>query len=97
MDKLYVIVRDDLSMSQKAVQSGHALAAWLLENPNNTWMNQTLVYLKVPDKDHLNDLRIWLSYYNYEYTGFSEPDIGNQLTAIASLGSNKRFSKLALQ
>jgi len=32
MSKLYVIVRDDLSPAQKAVQAGHAAMEWIIEN-----------------------------------------------------------------
>jgi hypothetical protein len=33
MNKLYIIIRKDLSASQRAVQAGHAVAEWILENP----------------------------------------------------------------
>ena len=31
--RMYVLIREDLKPSYRAVQAGHALAAFLLENP----------------------------------------------------------------
>lgn len=50
MHKLYVLIRNDLSNAQKAVQGGHALAQWLIENPYTNWTNGTLIYLTVKNE-----------------------------------------------
>lgn len=34
MQKLYVLIRSDLSHEQQAVQAGHAVAEWLLKFPD---------------------------------------------------------------
>lgn len=93
--KLYIVTRKDLSKSQQAVQAGHALAEYLLKN-KTTWDNGTLVYLSVPNKDVLKCLTLKLKQDNIYYTKFIEPDFGDELTAIASLGSNKYFEHLKL-
>ena len=45
MERLYILVRKDLPLVYSMVQGGHAIAAWLLANKNQTWNNQTLVFL----------------------------------------------------
>lgn len=93
--KMYVIVRNDLTTGQKAVQAGHALAEWMLED-SESWKNTTLVYLAVKDKDHLEMLVCDLQWSDVKYVQFNEPDINNEITAIASYGMNKAFKKLRL-
>ena len=93
--KLYVVTRQDLSKSQQAVQAGHALATFLLAEKSTCW-NGTLVYLKVNDEVALKHLTKALEYSNINHVSFKEPDIGNELTAIASLGNNKFFKGLKL-
>jgi hypothetical protein len=94
-NKLYVVTRNDLTKSQQAVQSGHALAEFLLTH-NTNWTNGTLVYLKVVNEVSLKDLTKELNNSNIAYVSFKEPDRGDELTAIASLGNNSTFKSLQL-
>lgn len=92
--KLYVLVRADLSKSQQAVQAGHALAQFLLEHRDTAWDNGTLVYLKVPDEQVLQQWAEKLKQFGI--STFREPDIGDQLTAIAALGVGEHVRGLSL-
>lgn len=96
MKKLYVVVRNDLSRSQQAVQAGHALAEYVLANRNIDWDNGTLVYLSIRDEHELKDLTERLEYDRIHHNSFREPDMDNQMTAIASLGNNEHFEKMRL-
>lgn len=44
-DRLYVLVHDDLTPAQRAVQGAHAVAQFMLEHPG-AWANETLVILR---------------------------------------------------
>lgn len=80
---LYVVTRNDLSPSARAVQSGHAVAQFLLEHKTD-WNNGTLVYLKAHNEDHLRELIGNVKDRNHSI--FVEPDLGMSLTAVAVLG-----------
>ncbi len=94
--KLYVIVRKDLTHSQRAVQAGHALAAYLLHSPFCRWQNETLIYLGVKGLKQLQRLENKLQYNGIKYVTFHEPDLNNELTAIASDVNSKIFERLNL-
>jgi len=53
-NRLYILIREELSNAQRAVQAGHALAQWLIEHGiehrHRDWCNQTLIYLIIPDE-----------------------------------------------
>jgi hypothetical protein len=94
--KLFVVVRKDLSTSQQIVQSGHAIAEFLLKKPDTKWDNGTLVVLGLTNLDELNKLIFKLDHTGVGWVGFQEPDIGNELTAIACDEDESIFSGMEL-
>ena len=94
--KLYVIVRKDLSVSQRAVQAGHAVAQFLLYGPFSRWKNGTLIYLGIKNLKRLEKLIYQLKNNNINYVEFREPDIGNQITAIATDQHSELFERMRL-
>lgn len=85
--KMYILIRDDISKSQQAVQGGHALAAFMLSYPDlaEEWGNKTIVYLKT-DYEKLQLLKKTLPLADINLASFNEPDIEDQLTAFAAYG-----------
>lgn len=79
MKKLYVLIDQKLDAVYGCVQGGHAVAQWLLEHPNQEWNNSYLIYLYAD----LDKWKVRLDLVNKDYSSFYEPDLGNQLTAIA--------------
>ena len=97
MKKLYILTRRDLKPSYQAVQAGHAVAEWILRHQGQSeWDNGTLVYLGIDDEQELQRWTEKLDCKDMQWTGFTEPDIGDQMTAIACLSDGKIFSNLKL-
>ncbi len=96
MKKLYVIVRKDLSISQRAVQAGHAVAEFLLRGPSSRWSNGTLIYLGVKGLNQLENLKYKFEREDIPYIEFREPDIGSETTAIATDMRTKHVERLNL-
>ena len=92
MNKLYVLVRKDLTPSYQAVQAGHAVAEWLLYD--QSWQNETLVYLGVKNEEDLSRWVNKLERKRIPHVLFREPDIENQATALASYGDGRIFRNL---
>jgi hypothetical protein len=92
--RLYVLVRKDLPESYRAIQAGHAVAEWLLHD--RSWNNETLIYLTTKDESTLNRWVDKLDFRGIKWVGFREPDLGNQLTAIAALSDGRIFKNLEL-
>lgn len=88
MQKLYVLVRTNMPKNYQAVQAGHAVAEFTLQYPE-LWQNQTLIYLRVKDENELQD---WADRLHEDYiirTPFYEPDLNDEITALAVLSSPK--------
>ena len=81
---MFVIVRKDLSTSQQAVQAGHALAEHLLHGPFSRWHNGTLVYLGVKGLKQLENIKRKFEVEGIPHKEFREPDLNNEITAIAT-------------
>ena len=94
--KLFIIVHKDLTPSQMAVQAGHAVAEYLLHSHFSRWKNETLIYLGVKDLRKLHQLKYKFERDGITYTEFREPDLNNELTAIATDVESKHTERLNL-
>jgi hypothetical protein len=107
--KLFIITRNDLSSSQKAVQAAHCAAQFQKEYPGSPWINGTMILL-VPRQDSMAfksmeacfpkgsdffDRLVPTFHYNY-ITKWREPDQDNRITSIAILADfyNNRIADL---
>lgn len=93
MNKLYVLIRKDLTTSQQAVQAGHAVAEYLLKTKNNKWTNGTLIYLGVPNGKKLKSWCDKLNFLDISYVCFKEPDLNNEITALAVIPEDANIFK----
>lgn len=89
MSKCCIIKNNTPELRQRLEQAGHAVAQWLLEHPNQNWNNNYLYA-------DLDKWRFRLDLTNKDYSTFHEPDLNNQLTAIALQDDGRMFKKLKL-
>lgn len=84
---MYVITRSDLEPGYQAVQSMHALRQFTAEHPevDREWFESSnyLGLLSVANEDELVKLIEQAADLGIKYSIFREPDIGDQITAIA--------------
>jgi hypothetical protein len=78
---MYVLIRNDLSNAQKAVQSAHAAieASRAFIKPGQEHPSVIIVTVKSEHK-----LKTIAEKLQVKFRAFFEPDIGNQMTAIAT-------------
>lgn len=84
---MYVITRSDLDPGYQAVQSMHALRQFTAEHPevDRQWFEQSnyLGLLSVANEIELQDLISMAVQQDIKFSIFREPDIEDQITAIA--------------
>lgn len=100
---MYVVVRQDLHQDYQSVQAGHAAIQFQHDHPKiaKEWHDKSkyLVYLSARDEEHLKDLIYKSQVRNIKISVFREPDIDNQITAVAfepSDASRRLLSNLPL-
>ena len=89
-NKLYILVDRKLDPIYGAVQGGHAVAEWLLQNwqinkegdPIWDWSNAYLIYLSV-DIEQWKEILQRFDPHEYKWTWFDEPDLDYKTTSIA--------------
>lgn len=90
---MIVVGREDLSPAYQSVQTGHALALFCIEHNDiaNSWHqnSQFLSYLSVKDESKLLFLIEKAHLRGITISIFREPDINNQITAIAMEPTDK--------
>lgn len=87
MQKLYVVVRGDLKPGLMLAQSCHAAVGFRHEHEDvaKQWIEESnyIVVLSVKNEDELYSLICKAKTLNIKVSIFREPDINNEITAIA--------------
>jgi len=104
--RLYVVGRRDLSVGSQAAQTGHALAELCVRQRDGGLMDwadnhKTLIIVSVKDEDELRALSKALNSAGVRVQPFFEPDMDDQMTAIAVhpsdwVDAQKKLSTLPL-
>ena len=85
--KLRIITRRDIILPYQAVQSGHAGIQFQYEHPElaKNWYSNSnyLVFLSAENEDELKKFINKANSNNIKISIFREPDINNEITAIA--------------
>jgi hypothetical protein len=93
--RMYVFVRKDIPFVHQAVQAGHAVAQYIIDNKGKLdgWSNGTLIYLAVNTETELLWLKNRFNFSGRVFSCFYEPDWGeaDELTAIATIAWSNEF------
>ena len=97
--RIYTLTRKDMSQGQKAVQSGHALAQYIIDfNPHKTglWDNGSIINLELGSEKSLKKWIRKLEELNIDFSIFREPDMNHEITSIAILHKGEIFKGIPL-
>jgi len=95
--RLYVLIRNDLSKSQKIVQTAHAVADLILYGNKKDWNNGIIICQKVRNEKELLEYKDKLIDMKLDWVSFNEEDMSNQTTAIAFISKKEKlFPELPL-
>lgn len=97
--RIYSLTRKDMSQGQKAVQSGHAIAQYIIDhNPhqNGLWSNGSIINLELGSEKSLKKWIKKLEELGIKYSIFREPDMNNEITSIAALHKGEIFKGIPL-
>jgi hypothetical protein len=85
--KLYLVVREDLSPGQQAVQAAHALREFVSQHPEEDarWYaeSNTLAFLATQNEQSLLALVEKAGRLGVPFAPFHEPDRDDEMTAVA--------------
>lgn len=82
----YIFVRQDLSPEQQLIQFGHVACALGKSLPDHVCPHKlNFVGIGVKNEAHLVKSSLNMDDNGIEYVVFREPDIGDEITAVASL------------
>jgi hypothetical protein len=93
---MYVLVREDLDPIYRSVQGTHAVAQFYEKGNDTNWHNETLVQVQVKNKEAIEYWAWKLERKNKKFVPFYEPDLENQLTAIACVDEGNIFKSLQI-
>lgn len=89
--KLVTVVRNDISNGYQVAQTAHSVAEFAHEFPNQfiDWKTNSnyIISLSADNENKLQRLYNKLQDYGADVVAFTEPDIGDQLTAICYYGT----------
>ena len=85
--KLYLVTRKDLSAGQQLAQTCHSLAQFSYDYPEDfrEWVEKSnyIVVLSTENEESLKDIINQLKDNDLDHSVFVEPDLDNQVTALA--------------
>lgn len=92
-EKLRVVSRRDISIGYQATQGAHSLVQFQYEHPvkASAWYKQSnyLAFLTVTNEEELEKLIRKAEAKGITHSVFREPDIGNEITAVAFEASDE--------